>query len=1377
MPLNILFEMSKFLITLLLSVLSTMRVFGQEDIRFFHLTSADGLSKNSVIKILQDSRGYMWFGTRDGLNKYDGYQFSVYREDKFDNSSICSNIATDINEDADGNLWIASPKGVSMFNRNQEIFVNFTNSSSNTSSFDFNDLRKTYIDRQNRVFIAGKGGLALYNKESKRFNRVFDKDIHSVLIDSQEMLWLGTRENGIFLLDGNTFEVKKHYSKNPSNKISISDNFVTVIKESKDGTYWIGYNNSGIDHFTPSTGTIHHYVHDPKNPETLCNNVIRVIADGPNDELWIGTYKGISRLSNIDGQVKFKTILHKANEKYSLSHNSVYDVFKDERGAIWVATYFGGLSVFDEDSQLFDYYKPELNNKNSLSYHVVGQFIEASEDKVWIATEGGGLDLFDRNKKSFKHFSNDPKNPNSLPDDNIKAICQEDDGNLWLGMFMEGLVHFNPVTKRTKIYNTTNSSLEKNSVQSLLLDHKGTLWIGTANKLYQYDQQTDDFVTFQFPDSKSEITELSKIKFMLESSNKNIWIGTLGKGLFLLNRKTNSIENYLLDEDSTNTSNHNLINYLFEGSDQNIWIGTLGGGLLKFNPISKSFKVYYTNDGLVNNIVFCIVEDDQGLLWVSTSNGLSRFNPKTEVFKNYGVNDLPIYEFNEGSCYKSKDGTIFMGGIDGFITFKPENIKDTNFDAPIVLTSLKIGNDLIKPSKGSAILQKSINEQESIALNYENRNISIGYASLNYVLSGENQYAYFLEGFDSDWNYVGAKREATYTNLTPGSYTLKIKTYRAENKLNDLEKSIDISVSPPLWKSWWAYMIYLFVILGALYLLTVTLEYKVNIEKNLELEHLERVKSEELNNFKLKFYTNISHEFRTPLTLILSPLERLISSKAGDSYLRKQHQLIYKNAMRLQVLINELMDFRKIETNNLHMKVAEGNIAKFIKEIKISFDEYAKERGISYSINQHSEHFPLYYDRDQLEKVFFNLLSNAFKFTERGGSISIDIQKDEINNKVNIVVSDTGKGMTAEQTKHIFDRFFQVDPSSQKQASSGIGLSLTSEIVKLHNGTITVSSTLNEGTSFTVTLPMGSKHFKPEEIIEDFKDSEHMSPYLNESALINLKESEEESEQLTSIEDLPDTMPLILIADDNHEIRNYLVAIFKNEYKIVQAADGEQALNLAEQHFPDLIISDVMMPNMNGIDLCAKLKRGLTTSHIPIILLTARTSLIYQANGLETGADDYITKPFNDKLLLLKVSNLIKTRENLRKYFLGEVNIEPQKITVTPVDEKFIRKAIELIEENLANANFDVNMFVDKMNVSRSALFVKLKNLTGQTPNDFIRTIRLKRAAQILQQDKLTNSEICYMVGFSTPRHFRKCFLELFGKTPIQYAKDYHSVK
>ncbi len=1352
-----------------------MGSYGQDQLQFSHLTSEDGLSKNSVLNVYQDSRGFMWFGTRDGLNRYDGYDFTTYREDKFDSTSIQSNIIIDVAEDSDGNLWLVTHKGLSIFKRELETFINYNNDLIDGKRINFDNAVCIYIDKGNRIFVGNKNGIWLFNPKLNKIRSVFSYDTIKIFMDKNGNIWAATAGGSIFQLDGHSFAIKNQYHFDKEDPDGPGGKIVSAFKEDTDGTIWIGYMNGGIDHFTPETGQFKNYLHDPDNPNSLCHNTVRVIADGPSGDLWVGTYKGISSINRSNNKIKFTTIVHQEEDDYSLSHNSIYDIYKDNRGVIWVATYFGGLSIYDAKGQVFDYYKPKPNSKNALSYHVVGQFVETKDNKVWIATEGGGLNLFDPSSKKFINFSNVPHDPSSLPDDNIKAICQNKEGNLWLAMLTQGLVHFDTKTKKAKRYNAQNSSLRKNNISSLLIDHKGILWVGTQENLYQFDEGKNDFIEFRLPKNENPYNT----KYMIEDHNHTIWIGTLGNGLYSFNRETNKITLHPLEINVPGTSGNNLINFLMEDSHHNIWVGTLGNGLLKFNPKDNSYKTYYTNDGLANNIVFGIVEDNKGLLWVSTSSGLSRFDPNTESFTSYGVNsNLPLVEFNEGSCYKTENGSIYMGGLNGFISFLPDNISDNKVETPIVLTDFKIGNKHIFPGGKDGILHQSINEQNHIFLGYEDRNLSISYANLNYLLSGENLYAYKLDGFDEDWNFVGSRREANYTNLPPGQYTLHIKTYDNERVLNPGGKSIAISISSPPWKSWWAYVAYIVAICIALYLLSATLQYKANMEKNLELEHLEKTKIEELNNFKLGFYTNISHEFRTHLTLIISPLERLISSKAGDSRLRKQHQLIYKNANRLQNLINELMDFRKIETNNLDLKVGKGNIVKFINEIKISFDEYARERGVSFSMHENYENIQLYFDRDQLEKVFFNLLSNAFKFTGKTGTIGVSVQKNKEGNNVKIIVRDSGVGMTQAQSQHVFERFYQIETESpKKQKGTGLGLALASEIVKLHHGSIAVESEIGKGTSFIVMLPTGNSHFKPEQIIKDFKDSEHIKPYLNEFPLLYGEESKDMQNGTAQMAQLPENLPLVLVADDNDEIRNHLSSIFKQSYKILEASDGEQALSLAKKHLPELIISDIMMPNMNGIELCSNIKKGLSTSHIPIILLTARTSLIYQVDGLETGADDYVTKPFNAQLLALKAANLIKTRQRLKKYFLAEVDIIPEKITVTPVDEKFMQQAIDIIEDNLDNPKMDVNTFVDLMNVSRSTLFTKLKNLTGQTPNDFIRSIRLKRAAQILQQDRLTNAEVCYMVGFNTPRHFRKCFQDFFGKTPIQYAKDYEILR
>ncbi|WP_446050486.1 ATP-binding protein, partial [Zobellia laminariae] len=826
---------------------------------------------------------------------------------------------------------------------------------------------------------------------------------------------------------------------------------------------------------------------------------------------------------------------------------------------------------------------------------------------------------------------------------------------------------------------------------------------------------------------------------------------------------------------------------LYQSTAGVLWVGTFGGGLNKFVPGKEgeedTFVSYSIRDGLPNNVIKGILEDREGNLWLSTNMGLSKFNPKNETFKNYNESDgLQDNEFQELACVKRSDGEMLFGGINGFNAFYPEEISDNDQPAETVITDLLISNKSVRVGEkvnDNILLKKSINQIDNIQLSYEQNNFSFEFAALHYAAPLKNKFAYMLEGFDNDWvQTTSGKRFATYTNLEPGDYTFKVKASNNDGLWDKSPSEIKIKITPPIWQSSGAYLFYGLLVLGVLWLFWRYTFIRTSKKHQLELNHLEKAKSEEMQQVKLEFFTNISHEFRTPLTLIKGPLEylRKDGSKVSQTKVQEQYNIMYKNTNYLLKLVNQLLDFRKIDQGKMHLVVRNSNVVEFIQEVGQPFQFLAHKQNVDFSISSTEDPLMSWFDHDALEKIMNNLLSNAFKYTPDGGHINVEISTEEATNitgqtkNVVIKVRDSGFGIAKNRVNTIFERFNTQDKKDRRNLQgAGIGLSFTKNLIELHQGSIVVKSKPNKGTDFVVRLPMDKETFMniPEVSIKEVSESDFL-----------VRSSETESFAIGINDEILDEdvsksrpkQPILLIVDDNADIRTLVKQALDSEYVIYEAENGKQALKMAKSLMPNIILTDILMPVMNGTEFAEKLKTEKETSHIPIVMLTAKASEESEIENLKMGVEGYIRKPFDMELLQLTLSNILKQRDQLRRQFTRNITLQPTEITVTSVDESFLQTAIEIVEKHMMNTDFNVEMLVKEMGYSRSNLYMKFKEITGLSSSEFIRNIRLKRAVQLFEQSDLSVKEIMYKTGFNTASYFSKCFKKQFGVIPSEYV-------
>jgi signal transduction histidine kinase/DNA-binding response OmpR family regulator/streptogramin lyase len=1081
--------------------------------------------------------------------------------------------------------------------------------------------------------------------------------------------------------------------------------------------------------------------------------------------MWFGTFKsGVNKIDRLNK--KFQTYRHIRNNPNSLKTSDIKAVYQDESGVIWAGTEKGGLSKIDPESGRIKTYLNKPDDNKSLPSNVVLSVVKADENKMWIGTYGGGLSLFNKNTGKFSTIPEIPDTANEKTSNVVWALHPDLSGKLWVGTWGAGLQLFNPKTKTFENFNIVEKAYQStNSVLSICRDYQGFFWVGTY-----------------------------------------------GDGLKKINPITKEVYHFRHKDDKPESLIDNVVHVVFEDHERNLWVGTKDG-LDLFDRKNEEFIHFSTLQGLPNNVINGILQDDNQNLWISTNKGISKYNPATKEFRNYNIHDgLQGNEFNKGVCYEAPNGDFLFGGVNGLNVFNPNEILDNPFVPNVLLTGLKIKNEPVKFGEEEKILDKHISATSEITLPYNFSVLTFEFVALNFTKPEKNQYAFYLKNYDENWRYVSDQRTATYTNLNPGEYEFFVKASNNDGLWNEAGTSVKLTVTPPYWKTWWFRAIIVVLIWSGFTLLFMLrtrmikrqkAELEVLVEKrthelklqksavesqNLELEKQKQEilrqrdqveemtkKVHEADQMKLRFFTNISHEFRTPLTLILGPIEKLLNSGNIQQDIHHQLTLIHRNTLRLLRLVNEIMDFRKIETGRMKLRVTKNDMAGFVHDIYFSFNDLAKRNQINYIFKCRHKDINGWFDRDKVEKVVFNLISNAFKFTPPGGEIIVEVDKNETGNDSGqqdfatdavIKVIDNGRGISKEHLERIFDRFYQVENNhSTVWQGSGIGLSFIKNLVEIHYGDIQVESEKWKGTTFTVTLPVSKEVFNKNEIVDSlYADENFIAPLrtisdINEDEIKKFEDSEDKTNK-----------PSVLLIEDNADVRLYIREEIKNDYHVLEADNGREGLELACSNPIDLIVSDIMMPEMDGLEFCKQIKTNFDTSHIPVILLTARNSDDYKLKGLEIGADDYVFKPFNATVLSARIKNLIESRKKLKQQFSRDLSLTPKDLTITSPDEIFLTKTLEIVEKFMSDSEFNVDRLVEEVGMSRSVFYRKLKNLTGQSANDFIKTMRLKRSAQILRQNKLTISEVSYEVGFNDPQYFSKCFSKQFGLTPSQFV-------
>ncbi|AWW29027.1 hybrid sensor histidine kinase/response regulator [Echinicola strongylocentroti] len=1370
-------QMNRFFVSLLyvyLLLTGLSSVYAQEgNYLFGAITVEDGLSNNSVTDIHQDELGYIWMATNSGLNRYDGEEFSVFRNRPNDTTSLSENSVRKIMPGPEGALWLLNRNNVmEVYDASTETFSTSLSQYAKRYGLLSAVVHLVYEDNSGRYWFGHPNqGISIYDPRSQKtvhlkhqednFSSISYNYVSAIAENSHGEYWLVYSNGAVDILGANSLKVRRRIELFGDTNVNYTDDFRIFIDSDDDAWIYLYENGEGLFYFDSYADRLHH-LHTNSEKVKLNNNQVRGIVENKKNEIWIGTdHGGINVLSKEDMTVNY--LQHDPENPHSLAHNSVYELMKDRSGIIWVGTFKNGINLYNEKLIRFPHVKHMLTAKQSLPYNDINCFVEDEKGNFYIGTNGNGLLYFDRKKQRYTEYKHQEGEGNSLPGDIIVDLMIDQNGELWIATYLKGLSRFDGQLFRNYQPDANDpQSLSGESVWELYEDREGNVWAGTLRSgLDLYDPKTDSFIHFIGPEGRFPM-HCDYISSLEEDTAGNLWIGG-GNGIDVISLKSGFAAYHSHEIGNSSSLAGNNIMDILKDSNGTMWVATTQG-LSYFDQAEGVFHNFNHTDGLPSDHVVKILEDNNHNLWLSTTTGLShvqvsRAKDKDSLslaFRNFSVGDgLQGNSFNENSALKTSKGELVFGGPNGYNIFYPNKMRMNEESPKVVLTDFQLFNKSVKIGKkiaGRIVLEQNINQTKKLVLKHNENVFAVEFAALNFIHSDKNQYRYMLEGFDSDWVEVeDGVTKATYTNLDPGNYTFKVRAANNDGVWSEKAQMLDIEVLAPFWKTPLAFLIYFVIV--ALIVIAIQREIIAREKDRLQIaqDREEAKRMKELDKMKTKFFTNVSHEFRTPLTLILAPVEKLLKT-TNEPHTQNHYLTIQRNAKRLMNLINQLLDIRKIESEGIDFSPVEGDVIGFLRETTQSFEDLSEKKNIALDFMSNKQQLFTHFDVDKLEKILFNLLSNAFKFTYRGGAIKVMVNYESPHSagekgSLSISVQDTGVGIGEEDQKRIFDRYYVGEENSDSlNQGSGIGLSIVQEFARLHDGDVLLESEVGRGSTFTVTLPV--EEIAHTELAYEESDEEEM-------------EGIEQSEKKT-----------ILLVEDNEEFVHYLKSCLVEEYKVITALNGEEGSEMAFEHIPDMVISDVMMPKMNGVELCQLLKKDLRTSHIPVILLTAKSSEEKQLEGLDSGANHYITKPFNVELLLLRVRNLLNERSLLQERFKKRIGVITSEVKLESLDDRLIQKAVKVVEDNMDNPELSVEMLSGELAMSRVHLYKKLTSLTGKKPLEFIRMIRLERATQLLGESQLTVAEVAYQVGYNNAKYFTKHFKAEYQVLPSVYAQQ-----
>ncbi|MBN2697197.1 MAG: response regulator [Bacteroidales bacterium] len=1456
---------------------------GQSKIRFEEVYSINPLSHNAVTCIHQDRLGFLWIGTFNGLNKYDGYSFKIYRFNENPPNTASTNRILSITEDRFGKLWIMSyDRWYHRFNPATETFLTFPEKSDTLESIRFNHFYESpdgtialSSDRAGVYFISNAESdrevtVHHYYRERSESSLLTCNSINFVISDRHKHFWIGT-QNGLNRVNGEeigngTLHIDRYYDTVGQDR-EKGVAFTKAIEH--DGKIWFGTAENGLIWYSPEHQAFGSFSRD--DPPGKYNSSEITAFCSRQEDLWIGTADGT--LIKYDGVTEQFTSYPFTDNRSGVRIRKLY---ADHFNQVWILTDQFGITRFETSTGQYYYYRltpPELMNLTDDERVTI---LEDSENQLWLGGQNIGIRHYDRTADEFKVYMNNPRDPYSLQSNVVECISEDREGNIWIGTnwFGKGLVRLitlDPAFEYIQPVSLPNDKIE-NVIRAILVDSRGNIWAGTKNgRIYIYDPEFRPLHVFEKDPSinfsgynvysiyqdeegfmwlctkgagvyrsrqslRSPTVSYAGLTFEsiqprpgtgMGLSNENvydlvrddlgrIWVATYGGGLNMLEPDghgsyrfhhyttenssitSNKVRDLYLDSrgrlwlatvygvnyadiykpgGSSFTFRHLLSNrkdnsglsyndivMIMEDRNGYIWLASAGGGVNKIlNPGEEKFRIEYfsENEGIKDDYILGLAEDIYGFIWIGTASGLSRYNPVSGIIHNFDKkNGLPEVSFSERTAASMPSGKVLFGTMNGFYAILTDRIREENIKPGICLTGFQLNNSFVSPGEEGSPLDQSISYSDRIVLKSDQSNFSIEFSLLSFKSPESNHYEYILEGFSDEWVYIGTENRATFTNVPPGDYNFRVRGLNSDRSEYGTEVSLAIIVLPPVWKTRMAFLIYFVILTGLMFLVFRIARRFVSLRNNLRVE-------KRVAESKLRFFTNISHEFRTPLTLILGPLDNLISRKDIQTDVKQQLAVVHRNSKRLLRMVNQILDFRKVQNEKVQLRVQEILLIPFLRQIYESFENLAKQKNIRFNLiyNQQEEEMTLWGDIQKLDVVIFNLLSNAFKFTPENQQISIIVSHEyDGEESIRIKVADTGNGIEKDKLDLIFERFFVTHTSGDTDyQGTGIGLSLSKEYIRLHKGTIHVESDPGTGTEFTITLPAGKTHFDDGVIIKE------REPYSYTPKIESAEELRNPAESASLVKPGSNGHYHILVVEDDLEMCRYLEQMLQPMYKIDIARDGADGWEKAQELTPDLILTDIMMPRMSGIELTRRIKEDFKTCHIPVIMLTSKSEVRSQIEGLQTGAEAYLPKPFQMELLLSYIQSFIAQREKIRALFDSRVELKPDEVQVTPKDKEFISRIIRIIDENLADPAFNVEKLASAVYISRTLFYKKIKGITGYQPVELIRMMRLKKAAQYIETGEFNISEVAYMVGYNDIRYFSTCFKKQFGVTPSQY--------
>lgn len=1305
----------------------------EEHYYFKNLSIRNGLSQNTVNAILQDRKGFMWLGTKDGLNRYDGLSFRKFKHDAANPRSIGNSFITSLYEDFNGNIWVGTDAGVYIYYPEKEAF----------EEFDCQSLEKTRIersvsmiagDKQGRVWIAVEAqGMFCYDTRQKLLRNYplseISSNIKCFTFDSGGTLWLGFYGDGLYYSKDNLATVHP-YGSPEDGKREFEGGVITKIVQGNYNCLYIGSVKEGVSELNLTSGQVRNLLAIDESGESI---FCRDLLPYSDNELWIGTESGIYIYNLRTAQfIHLRASLY---DSYSLSDNAIYALYKDREEGLWIGSYFGGVDYYPRQYTYFAKYYPK-NIANSLHGKRVREFCRADDGTLWIGTEDGGLNHFNPKTKEFHFF--EP----SAGFTNIHGLCM-DGSHLWVGTFSKGLRVIDTrtgVVLRTYTEGHTPHSLNDNSIFSICRTSAGEIYLGTLFGLLRYNRTQDSFDC---------IPELNG-KFVYdikEDSYGNLWLATYANGAYCYDVSARRWKNYVFDAEDEKSLPYDKVLSVFEDSYRQIWLTTQGGGFCLFHPDTETFTRYGLKDGLPNDVVYQIVEDDDRFLWLTTNNGLVRFDPKTMEMKVFSTaNGLPTNQFNYRSGFKDEAGNIYLGSINGFVAFDPRTFAENRQVPAVAITDFLLFNKEVSVGETDSPLKSSITFSDKVVLTADQNSFSFRIAALSYQAPRMNKLMYKLEGFDEGWLTIGESPLVTYSNLGYGDYVFKVKASNSDGVWNEQETSLHLSILPPFYLSGWAYCFYVLFFMGCLVCVIFYFKRRNYRKQHRQMEMLEQEKEREVYHAKIDFFTNVAHEIRTPLTLIKGPLENIILKKEVDSETKEDLYIMKQNTERLLNLTNQLLDFRKTETRGFRLNFTECDVVAVLRETYLRFTSLAKQKGLDFILELPQECFMADVNQEALTKIISNLLNNGVKYASTYLRISLETDEKVFH----IRTFNDGEMIPDTMKEEIFKPFVRLDKEDEVTTGTGIGLALSRSLAELHQGSLMMEKG-EEVNCFCLTLPVN-------------QDS---TITLSAENVSQVEENSCGWEQEET--DTKEKKPMILVVEDNPDMLAFIRKQLTTEYSVLTAMNGIEALAVLDNHYVNLVVSDVMMPQMDGFELCKTIKSDLSYSHIPVVLLTAKTNIQSKIEGLELGADAYIEKPFSVEYLLANISSLIHNREKLRQTFAKSPFVAANTMALTKADEEFIWKLNDIIQANLHNPEFSMEDMADALKMSRSSFYRKIKGVLDLSPNEYLRLERLKQAAQLLKEGKSRVNEICYTVGFNSPSYFSKCFLKQFGVLPKDF--------